>query len=258
MKGIKIMYNSKERNDFMKLLIMLVVLLLSGCSISNDYNQNNQEPTIDYQPILNKEWVFEDMICTRFFTLKDDQSFSHYEACGNPVNNFDCYDYYEIKGNDIIFYGEDVEQIVYEIIRFDETSLLIKTDEGIKQYTYQIEMPELSEYSDYFLGYSAYYSIFEIKGNNLVCGPSFYDGDVKEHREMKFEESLSEDVKWYDLYIETYTNETTSTSTHTFKEISKEEMMMMLEGGMGCAFVWYNDELEINKVVFYGEIEIWE
>ncbi len=236
-----------------KIMMILSLLLLCACGKPIE----TFEETIDLEKIVDKQWVFEDMLCTQYFTLKSDQQISYYEACGNPVNNFDCYETYEIKSNQIIFHGEDIEDLTYEILRYDDQSLLMKTEDGIKQFTFECEIPLLSDYSDYFQGYSAYVSLLKLEDKEIKCGPSFYDGDVKEHREMTYMVALSEDVKFYELYIETIHSEEEVTTSHSYQELTSEDAELLLDSTLGGGFIWYNDNLEIEKIVFYGEIEIW-
>ena len=109
-------------------------------------------------------------------------------------------------------------------------------------------------------GYHAYDTILSGTNNSLKLAPFDYDGDVKEFKEYIEEVKISKKAVFYEISITNREKIDKKEYIHdcSYKKISKEEAIASLEDSSAGAFVWFNDDKEILKVVFYGGIIISE
>lgn len=124
------------------IVLMLIVLLLTGCGVSKE-----KEETKDYS-----EYLFSDVVWTRdggndieTLVLKSDGSFSYYCSCGNPVNDSDlCDSYvYNDKTKEIKFECfETTEEMItsIKIIEVSEDVLELDFDGEIRKFTKEKEL----------------------------------------------------------------------------------------------------------------------
>lgn len=189
-------------------------------------------------------------------SFKEDGSFYWGCECGEPVGNSDCYELYDYdKGISVIklYNGYDDTSMKMELISYSDYHILLKIDGKIKNYTYTETGLEVSGGEKYLSGYSGEFTVIDGNDEEVVLGPFDYDGDV-EYPEAAIETyELSDDVDAYTLY--TYKHivdgETIEDSTD-YQQISFEELVANFEYG-GHSFVWFNDELKIEKILFYGD-----
>ena len=79
-----------------------------------------------------------------------------------------------------------------------------------------------------------------------------------EYPENAFKEyTFAEDAKFFSLNVQTHMkNDEIVSHDEEFTEIDKESAIVGMEGG--AAFVWFNDNLEISKMLFYGAVTVQE
>ena len=213
--------------------------------------------------LTEKTWEYNTMTCTEVLSFGDDGSFSYYETCGNPVADSDLYDTYSYdeKTSIITVYGyeEGMEEIKIEVLRYTEDSLLVRMEDKIKEFYVDSEVPNLSgeeEYDD-LVGYSAYVAIIDVEQNTIKTAPYGYDPDAGGKETLR-EERLAEDVVFFDLFIKTVYTEEDSVTTISYEELSHMDATNDEDNSFGIGYIWYNDDLEIEKVIYYGALEVWE
>lgn len=243
-----------KKRGILLLLVTLTSLFLSACG--------NQTKGTYPDFLTEKDWIYENMICTQRMWFGAEGEFYYSEACGNPVGDSDLYETYSCnEETDIItLYGCDasVKDKQMEVLRYDEHSLMLKMEDGIIEFYYDESVPILdSSYSGYVEGYSAYSSIVEINGDTMTIGPSGYDADSYS-KDVLREVKLAEDVTYFELYIETRVTDEKETRDDTYIEMSEADVEALLDGTLGIGFIWYNEDLEIEKILFYGELIIYE
>lgn len=234
-------------------LITICTMLFSGCS-----TQKENYPEF----LIEKSWKYEDMICTQSMRFSEDGEFIYSEACGNPVGDSEVYDSYSYNEETgvITLHGCEtgIPNKEMQVLRYDERSLMLKMEDGIREFYYDEYVPVLdSQYAEYLTGYTAYSAFTEIGEDSITVAPSGYDADAP-GKDVLREVKLAEDVTYFELHIETIITDEEETSSDVYIELTKSDVEYLLEGTLGIGFVWYNENLEIEKIVFYGELIIYE
>ena len=119
-------------------------------------------------------------------------------------------------------------------------------------------VPELNEkFESYLDGYDGYLALISVDGDTMRISSSNYDGDAKDNFIVK-EVKIAENVTYSELTIYTVINDKGETSTDTYVELTSEDMEAILDSTLGIGFVWFNDDMEIEKIMFYGALTNWE
>jgi len=117
--------------------------------------------------------------------------------------------------------------------------------------------PEIEDGEKYFSGYSA--EGFVIRGNTaeVVLGPCDYDGDV-EYPDNAFNTyEFTDDAKAYVLYTYRHiVNGEEAENDVDYRKISMEDAVNEMQSGY--AYVWFENELKISKILFYGSLVVEE
>ena len=119
------------------------------------------------------------------------------------------------------------------------------------------------EGEEYFSGYESFSRIIEIKDNAIVCAPHAYDSQGI-YQDGPFEEyPLAKDVKWEEISITSWiviTDDMENEERYEkqYRELTDEDLITLNECGCGAAFLWFNDEMKVEKVLFWGELTIME
>lgn len=242
------------------LLLISMVLSVAGCGTSVSGATEDESINASEYPklLVKKVWKHPvitcatDEKCTQLLYLSTFGKCCYYEGCGKGVGeslSYKNYSYDEDTGM-ITVYGEDktVEVGQMKIIRYDDKTLLLQTDMGVTEFYYEGAAPSVAEECrEYMTDYSSYCKVVELKGNSVMIGATHYSGNTDELAEDK----LASDVQIYMLDIQTLVKGSTETSTHTYTEISKDELGQIIGDEPSVAFVWYNDNLEVEKIVCY-------
>ncbi len=242
--------------------LLLITMLLSVTECGTGVSGLQEEETIsaeEYPRLLaRKIWKHPvitceaDEKCTQLLYLSTFGKCCYYEECGKGIGNslsYKNYSYDEETGI-ITIYGEDKTAEVGEmkIIRYDDEILLLQTDMGVVEFYYDGPAPSVSEECRAYMdGYSSYCNVVDLKGDSVLIGGIRYSGNTDELAEDR----LASDAQIYILDIQTLVIGTTETSTHTYTEISKEELGQVISEEPSTAFIWYNDNLEVEKIVCY-------
>lgn len=242
------------------LLLISMVLSVVGCGASTagpngeDTISEREYPTL----LVKKVWKHPvitcatDEKCTQLLYLSTFEKCCYYEGCGKGIGeslSYKNYSYDEDTGM-ITIYGEDKTEKVgqMKIIRYDEETLLLQTDMGVTEFYYEGAAPSITEECRaYMTDYSSYCKVAELKGNSVMIGSAHYKGNTDD----LVEDKLASDVQIYMLDVQTLVKGSTETSTHTYTEMSKEELGQFISDEPSVAFVWYNDNLEVQKIVCY-------
>lgn len=219
--------------------------------------------------LTENEWAYYDPNIGEAETLLFSKEGEYYYncECGEPIGASDMYDVweYDAKTQSITVKSlsdEEMEDQIIQILKSEEYRLVLKMDGKVKAfeaYNNWYYSPEIHyECTEYFEGYSARLSFTGIEGNTITVAPYYYDGDVSEHREMQSEEILAEGAKFYELHVDTISKEGEEKSTFEYTELTAEDVQLMIESGGGNGYVWYNEDLEIEKILFYGELIVYE
>ncbi len=245
----------KRRNKFFLIVGAAVLSMMTGCA---------KERALNCPEFLTKnEWQFETDSCMEILYFGEDGAFSYYEACGNPVGDSDLYEEYsydEETGMITVYpYESGMEEMQIEVLRYDDESLLLKFDDEIKEFCVETSFPFMyAESSDYIRGYSSYVTILHMDHGIMITAPSDYDSEEPADAEIGREEKLAEDVEYYKLHIETMETEEGMEQLNSYAEISAEDAGQLMGESSVTAFIWYNMDVEIEKVVFFEEVTVSE
>ena len=237
------------------LLCLLLLFCVSACG-------NREEIYPDF--LTKKDWKYNTLSCTEMLHFQEDGGFSYYEVCGNPVGNSDCYETYSYDEDTgiVTVYGYDnsVDDLEIAVLRYTEDSLLVSIEGAIKEfYTYDDVPSPIGDMHDKVKGYSAYVAIGDIKDGMIETAPANFDVDAG-GMELIREEKLSETSSFCSLYeiITHLEGETPDKINTEFAELKREDVAQSKDNNFDYGYIWYNDDLEITKIVYYGLLENWE
>ena len=180
--------------------------------------------------------------------------------CGEPVGNSDCFELYDYdKETQIIRLYNDYDDYSMEmkVLDYSDYHLLLEQEGEIKDYTSLRCEIEVENAEKYFKDYNMYGSIVDNTAEEAVIGPYDYDGDVEYPDNVLKAYPLADDIVFYDLQVKktVYDDESEYCET-TYNELSHEEGMACMDSGFG--FIWFNENMEIEKITYFGEIINWE
>ena len=125
----------KEVFNMTKTLALIMVIALMGCSSPNNngdlskskFNKSLQKDSEALESMLD-HWEYDFDGCAYELVLDENQEFSLWCACGNPVGNSDLVEYFIYDEEEKLFYlyGEDkkfVETMKGELISENELKL---------------------------------------------------------------------------------------------------------------------------------------
>ena len=92
--------------------LMLVVLLLTGCSDKKEKTQENDYSEYSFTDV---SWTREGGNDIETLKFKSDGSFSYYCSCGNPVNDSDLCESYT--------YNDETKEITFECFETTEETV---------------------------------------------------------------------------------------------------------------------------------------
>ena len=213
--------------------------------------------------LTGKEWIHYNPVADEkeILALGSDQSYSYHRESGEAIGDADVYNTYSYdeKTQTILLLGtnEEVECQIIKVYEMSETRLLLGIDGKVTEFIAgEEEYDELEVYEecrDAFEGSSSLETILKKEGSTLTTAPAFYDGDVKEHREKAREVKVADGATY--AYITVCTIKKGEDVNTTWERIdwTEEEFGMALEGGSSGGYVWYNENLEVTKIILYGD-----
>ncbi|MBQ9960729.1 MAG: hypothetical protein IJP00_02365 [Firmicutes bacterium] len=237
-----------------KTLMFLVVLtlILTGCG-------GNKYPEF----LTEKSWEYDNKTCAESIRFGEDGEFIYSEACGSPVGNYDLYDEYKYNEKDQTITlipcegGFDKETI--QVVEYSDSSLILKFQDGkVKEFRTDQDIPDVPEkYMDYIEGFTGYKSVYKLEDNKVYIGPSGFDGDVDGKDVFKPYE-LASDAKLHSLDVKTIIKGDAEKSTYNYEVLTKEEAFYNPDNSVRIGFVWLNENLEVEEILYFGELIIWE
>ncbi|MGN1166287.1 MAG: hypothetical protein ACI4S2_07680 [Lachnospiraceae bacterium] len=248
---------------FITVLCVILIFSLVGCQSKKGISSENGTSDSNTEFLTDHEWVHY-TICNETISFHDDGSFSFYCACGSPVGNYDLFDSYKYneETSEITLLPEDDDNII-KILRYEKSRLLLKCSDGIKEFFDNTDPLVSNSYTDdaydtenYTLGFSSYIAIVNKNGDSLTSAPSCYDADVPEYKDYLLEEKLADNITYGEWDMQVTQTEEGEEIKHSYKELSDEQVNKMLEGGPSSGYVWYNNNAEIEKIVFFGKTVI--
>lgn len=236
-----------------KILMLLVVLtlILTGCG-------GNKHPEF----LTEKSWEYDNKICAESISFGEDGEFIYSEACGSPVGNYDVYDEYSYdeKTQTITLVpceGNSDKELV-KVLHYDEASLMLQIGGKVKEFYAENNVPDVEDrFLDDIEGYSGYNAICKIEDGQIYVGPSEFDGDAQSEEVFRLYK-MAQKITFESLSVKTVYKGDTENSTFDHSKLTQKEVESDLENQFQIGFVWYNEDLEVTKVLFYGTTEVYE
>ena len=189
-------------------------------------------------------------------SFRDDFTFYWGCECGEPVGNSDCYELYDYdKETSMIKLYNDYDDMSMEmeVLDFNDYYLLLKIDGEIKGYTYADSFLEIADSEKYMDGYSGEFAVLGGSTEKIELGPFDYDGDIEYPDDAVKTYSIAEDAEAYTLYTFRHiVDGEIVEDTVDYQEITMEKAAEHMEYS-GYGFVWFDDELNVTKLLFYGD-----
>lgn len=248
------------------LLLMLAMILLTGCK---QQETGESGVPIDF---ADKNWFFYNEVTAEHHCLSfgSDGGYAYYCQCGEPIGNSDCYDKYEYDeeaGIIRLFNDYDDETDEIKVLGYNEYHLMLEIDGRIRDFGL-LELDTTSNFfseqaESYLEGYESRCTVVDLADGILTYGPVNYDPEGL-YENGPFEEyEVAEDVVIFDMVLERYISmqdgeEYEESYDVAFTEIGQADLEYILDAGAGLAFLWFNDDLQVEKIVFYGENSVTE
>lgn len=238
----------------MKKLVMCAVLclfVLAGCS-------DNRHPDF----LTENNWGYDNKKCAESIYFGEDGEFIYSEACGSPVGNYDVYDEYayDEKTQTITLVpceGNSDKELV-KVLHYDEASLMLQIGGKVKEFYAENNVPDVEDrFLDDIEGYSGYNAICKIEDGQIYVGPSEFDGDAQSEEVFR-PYKMAQKITFESLSVKTVYKGDTENSTFDHSKLTQKEVESDLENQFQIGFVWYNEDLEVTKVLFYGTTEVYE
>ena len=268
------MKNIRYNKRVVGLMVMILLLILTvGCTskkIGNGNSKKNKEKITINEEFCDKEWFFYDEVRAENEVLRlgKDGSFSYHCSCGEPIGDSDIYETYEYDKNKkkIVLCGSEKETKNIELINYNEYHMLLKIDGEIKDFSLVEEDMSsnffLFEGEKYLSGYDSRCSLVDIDEDKVTYGAIEYDPEGM-YRDGPFEKyTLSKDVKLYELTIASYNSINDAEQLYeefyevSYDKIKKKDIKEYMENSSNYAYIWFDDELKIEKIVFFGQTTI--
>ena len=195
-------------------------------------------------------------------SFHEDGTYSYHCECGEPVGDSDLYENYTYDENTkkIALHGVDssIRDTEMTILESGKGRLLLAQDGNVLEFLPYDDTycsPDIYyEYADYMEGYSSYEMLVAKKGDAVTTGPANYDGDVEEQKKLLREMKLAKDVRYEELDVKVVVKGEEEERSHEHRTLTAKQAKQMIDSGSGIGFVWYNESLEIQKILFYGEL----
>lgn len=237
------------------LLIAVITVLCCSCQASPSVSEiTGVDRWYHYNPVTNENEVL---------VLDEENFFSYNCECGEPVGNADLYDQYKYdqKNQTLTAYCEGEESTLdFSVVDMSPYHLILKNDQEIKVFSpWQIN-DEFSYFGEekYISNYSGYFTVKSLENGSATLTTFNYDGDVDYEESAFLTYTLASNAKFYDLAVDTTIKDNQADNNVTYKELSMAEVdKLFKDNNSPSAFIWFNDNMEIEKAVFYGQIINW-
>lgn len=202
-------------------------------------------------------WYHYDEVTGENEKMRFNEDFTFYWGCecGEPIGDSDCYELFDYDNETSIirlYNGYDDMSMELELLDYSDYHILLKIEGEIKAYTYSDTGIELENSEKYMSGYSGEFTFLEADTEEIILGPFDYDGDVEYPDNATKTYKFADDAEFHTLFTFTQIKDgEVDENTVDYEEITIEEALYHIEYGAG-GFVWFDDELQVNKILIYG------
>lgn len=231
-------------------LCSILVIFLASCSSAEDHPEF----------LTEHEWTHF-TYCDETISFGDDGSYAYHCACGSPVGDSDLYDTYTYSEttSEISLYPKSDDSII-RVLRYEKSRLLLEFSDGVKEFCDAGDPlasnvhPDMDYDPDnYIQDFSSYLTIISRNGDSVTTAPAGYDADYPEYDEYLLDEKLAADARFYEWNLTITVTDEGEQPDSSYRKLSAQQVERLLDGGPAAGYVWYNDDAEIEKILFYGK-----
>lgn len=194
-------------------------------------------------------------------TFGEDRLFMYNCECGEPVGNSDLYDSFRYEEDNVILSGEGEEDWVVPVLTYSDYHMILNVDGQVIDFLneeYAGEVPLIDiKYEELIDGYTGFYSVLGAKDDAVTMNMPGYDGDIKEQRALNEDYVLDENCEFINMDIYREVSDDGEYKEVTVDKMTRKEAKEFMEYG-AAAFVWMDENLEVQKMMFWGERIIYE
>ena len=243
----------------MKKLALLVILVMTLAAFTGCGGQKASKADVEFLHASDTWWFYDEVTGeSEKMRFNDDFTFYWGCECGEPIGDSDLYELYDYdKETQIItLYNDyDDESMEMTVLDYSDYHLLLEQNGEIKGYTYANCSYDIQGSGEYLADYNMHGWFVDADETSIVVGPFDYDGDVEYPENAMNAYPMAEDIVFCELSVKKEISDDGEYREETYNELSREEGIQCLDGGAG--FVWFNDDMEIEKIVYYGELINW-
>ena len=243
---------------FICLILIICMSGLAGCS-GGDRQTGKGEA--DFLMASDYWWFYDEVTGeSEKMAFREDGTFYWGCECGEPIGDSDCYELYDYdKETQVIkLYNEyDDTSMEMKVLDYSDYHLMLEQDGEIKDYTCDELGLEVANSEQYFKNYNMVGWVTDVNNGQAIVGPYDYDGDVEYPENAMKAYDLAEDITFYDVQVKKVIFEDGGEDCEiTYDEMEQTDGMENMEGSFG--FIWFNEDMEIEKFTYFGEIINWE
>ena len=147
-----------------------------------------------------------------------------------------------------------------KVLRLEKSRLLLDIDGDVKEFFDKKDKliaggaPQNLSYDtdNVVSGFSSYLAIIGKDGAKIVTAPANYDGDDPEFKEYELSEKLADNTEFYSwTYNVDETGKSVNIESHC-RKLTEKGAYRLIDSGAAVGFIWYNENAEITKIVFWG------
>lgn len=228
------------------IIVVVLGIMLAGCK-NNDF-------------LSEHEWVHYDSVCDEIISFGSDGHFAYYTTDGSPVGDFDLYDQFSFNSNrkEIELKPSDGKSI--KVLRHEKSRLLLNINGDIKEFFDEKDKfitgsaPQNLAYDtdNTVTGFSSYLAFLSKDGSQITTAPANYDGDDPKFKEYELSETLADHAEFYSWTYNVDQSQEPMITESTYNKLTENEASNIIKNGSAIAFVWYNAQAKITKIVFFG------
>ena len=248
----------------MRRLVSIIVITILSLSLLVGCGGDTGVASKDDVKFLTKvdTWYFFNPQTFENEVISFSEDFNFYWGCecGEYIGDSDIYKKYDYDKDEqviIVYNGYDNNKKRVKVIDYSDYHLMIELDGVIKDFipyatSYEFAEDDTGKYLDIIKGYNSYVTTMEVQGSGLVVGPADYDGDLEYFEEDFTTYMASKDIEFYNYSYEWINGK----ESVDYRKMSMDEGLAAFESS--SAFIWFNKNMEISKVMYYGSLIVSE
>lgn len=248
------------------LICLAFIFLLAGCASGGHSDKPNDSAPANTKIhpsfLTDHEWIHYNFD-PETISFQKDGTYAYYCACGNAVGDSDLFDSYSYNEDtsEITLSPVETDHHIIRVLRYEKSRLLLAFDDGITEFIdandplMNMNAPDISyDSNNYTEGYSSYIAIIDHNETSFTTAPADYDKNNPNYESYLLTEKKTDNTKYYLWTMQITQEESGDTISHNLQELSEEQVNTMLSEGPQSAYIWYNSNMEIEKILFFDQL----